>query len=1366
MNLKGFFKKGLTQRSRVPRIKPNIFFRWVVIVISYLIIFSLLDLFSQQFQIYPGVVAWYPPDGVSFAFLVAFGPWFAPVVALASIISSSIIFNFTAPLSPLIAWAAVLSISYGIIAFFIRRYRVKTAKKLSVRSMLVWMAFAIGVVTFLAIVSVSNLVQFGSVPKAEALSATIQWWIGEMIGLLVFTPFLMIYVMPWIIRFGEGKRIIPRRRKFVFRHNPEGIVQAVSMLVILYLVFGVQSLQQFHLHYLIVIPLIWVAMRLGFNRTTFAIVLTNFGIMIAVWLFKFQHSQLAEYQFVMFGIFFSVLVIGAIVSKQKTSDEEFRKKEVLFRALVEKASEGILLVNKKRRIEYHSPAASRILGYDEKQSQVGLNAALFTHPEDEPELHRLFEEMLKIPSKVVVAQYRVMHQDGEWRWIESTFTNQLNNLNIKAIVVNFREITERKLTEEALKQSERRFRALVENSQEEISLLTADGILIYESPNAHRPLGYPQNTFVGKSLFDIFHPDEKTLAIELFKTIAKTSGMVTKATFRARHKDGSYVWMEGYISNMLDDPAVEAVVLNYSDVTDRVETEKRIEILARIPDESPNPVMRMNGDGLLLYANQQSEKILELWNCSVNEYAPKYMVDIANVAFLRKENIPVEIKCEGRVYAITVTPIIETGYINLYGRDITKRIRAEEKLQISNDELSMLFQLSHSLAEADNLGHIFDIVNIHAVESMHNTFARIALLENEHFVMKAGFPAREINKSFRLGESISVTKLPFSQRMLKENEIKVINVGDPEIGEEEKNILFINEAKCVCLVPLRTSDSSAESETLVGLLMLGESGKEDFEPFSAEKQRLIQTIGASAAIAIRRMLLREQTEQRLQQLVALSEIDLAIISNSDIYTRLDVVCRQILQQLKVDAADIWAFEPSKQQLEFISSRGFETSAFEKAKPVRLDEGMLGQAFVKRQIIYISNITEQNKNPRFAEALAQEPFIGYYAVPLIANNEVKGVLEIFHRTELAGGPEWMNFLQILANQAAIAIDNSLLLSDLKQSNSELIQAYDATIQGWSRALDLRDNETEGHTQRVTELTMKLARMFGLPEEELIHVRRGALLHDIGKMGVPDRILLKPGPLTDEEWVVMRQHTTFAYELLSPISFLKPALDIPMCHHEKWDGTGYPHGLSGDQIPFAARIFSVVDVWDALTSDRPYRAAWPEEKVLDYICSLSGTQFDPQVVKVCLEPGFLTGTPRERAGMEQMQWSESYSVGVSELDLQHQKLIGMINRLISATGTNQIHSETITSLLDEMTRYVQIHFSTEERLMSNNGFEAFDEHKVQHLGFQTRIAEFYNSMGKDPKETADELLEYLREWWDHHILEEDMAYKELFIEKGLS
>ena len=189
--------------------------------------------------------------------------------------------------------------------------------------------------------------------------------------------------------------------------------------------------------------------------------------------------------------------------------------------------------------------------------------------------------------------------------------------------------------------------------------------------------------------------------------------------------------------------------------------------------------------------------------------------------------------------------------------------------------------------------------------------------------------------------------------------------------------------------------------------------------------------------------------------------------------------------------------------------------------------------------------------------------------------------------------------------------------LHEAHLELADAYDATIEGWSHALDLRDKETEGHTQRVTEMTIILARALGIYGEDLIHIRRGALLHDIGKMGIPDQILLKPGPLTDNEWNEMRQHPVYAYEMLHPIAYLRPALDIPYCHHERWDGSGYPKGLKGNEIPLAARIFSIVDVWDALCSDRPYRKGSDHDEVIGFIKENSGVAFDPKVVEVFID-----------------------------------------------------------------------------------------------------------------------------------------------------
>ena len=187
-------------------------------------------------------------------------------------------------------------------------------------------------------------------------------------------------------------------------------------------------------------------------------------------------------------------------------------------------------------------------------------------------------------------------------------------------------------------------------------------------------------------------------------------------------------------------------------------------------------------------------------------------------------------------------------------------------------------------------------------------------------------------------------------------------------------------------------------------------------------------------------------------------------------------------------------------------------------------------------------------------------------------------------------------------------------NLRTANKRLSDAYEATIEGWSHAMDLRDRETEGHSRRVTELSIKLAQAMGMSDEDISHLRHGALLHDMGKIGIPDSILHKPTELTADEWVIMRQHPKFAYDMLNSIEYLREALEIPYFHHEKWDGTGYPQGLKGEQIPLAARIFAVADVWDALTSDRPYRPAWSTEEAQSYIREQSGKHFDPKVVEL--------------------------------------------------------------------------------------------------------------------------------------------------------
>ncbi|MBI5032315.1 MAG: GAF domain-containing protein [Chloroflexi bacterium] len=361
--------------------------------------------------------------------------------------------------------------------------------------------------------------------------------------------------------------------------------------------------------------------------------------------------------------------------------------------------------------------------------------------------------------------------------------------------------------------------------------------------------------------------------------------------------------------------------------------------------------------------------------------------------------------------------------------------------QARRTELSALYNLASSLVNTDALNEVLGRVLNHAIQTIHVTFARIALLENDRFVIYATRPIRIRNSSAQFVDLQFSNRLDLSPEILGQMDLIPLAVDDEALTSQDRQALFLGVAKSVYLIPLRAGN------LLIGVLILGEVRNSVREPFGEEKQRLARSMGDQAAGAIRRAILHTQTQQ--------------------------------------DAV------------------------------------------------------------------------------------------------------------------------------------QLSNAYEATIEGWSRALDLRDKETEGHTQRVAEMTTRLARLYGFAEDRLSHIRRGALLHDIGKMAISDTILLKPGAFTEQEWQVVRRHPDYARMFLASIEYLVPALDIPYCHHEKWDGTGYPRGLKGEQIPLDARLFAIVDVWDAMTMNRPYRAAISPEHALKHIRSQSGMHFDPRVVKLFVE-----------------------------------------------------------------------------------------------------------------------------------------------------
>ena len=362
---------------------------------------------------------------------------------------------------------------------------------------------------------------------------------------------------------------------------------------------------------------------------------------------------------------------------------------------------------------------------------------------------------------------------------------------------------------------------------------------------------------------------------------------------------------------------------------------------------------------------------------------------------------------------------------------------------------------------------------------------------------------------------------------------------------------------------------------------------------------------------------KEGLREQIRNLATINAINTTIITRTDLDQMITNVVEEIAKNLSVDAADLLVYDEHALTLTCTAQYGFRSPAGHKKTVLRVGEGYAGDAALKRKTIRIDDLKDRKKVDIVPGRWQDEDFLSYFGIPLLVKGELKGILEIFHRSGEERTQAWMSILEALAQQAAIAIDNHFLLDALRGSNMELELAYETTLEGWAHALELRDYETKGHSDRVVELALHLAQELNIKGEDLTHIRRGALLHDIGKIAISDTILLKEGNCSPEEWVIIQQHPQYGYDMLKEIKYLKPSLDIVLYHHEKWDGSGYPRGLAGENIPYTARLFAIIDVWDALTNDRPYHAAWTKEDALIHIREQAGIHFDPYIAEAFLK-----------------------------------------------------------------------------------------------------------------------------------------------------
>ena len=898
------------------------------------------------------------------------------------------------------------------------------------------------------------------------------------------------------------------------------------------------------------------------------------------------------------------------ITERKKAAEKLQASEDRFREFLDATPDALIIVNKDGKIILVNQQVEKLFGYtrdellDEtleilipkrfRASHLTHRAGFFANPHAREmgvglELYALRKDGSEFPVEISLSHHKI--EDDV------------------VVLSSIRDITERKRAELVLRESEERFSKVFHSSPIAIAISTlAEGRMIDFNQAFMRMLDFnSKDELIGKTSTELnlwAESADRTVMVEQLQQ----KGYVQNLDVRFRTRSG-----EARVSlasiELIELDGKQYALSFLLDITERQRLELQQNRLATALESAGEIILITDIDANIQYVNPAFEHITGYTREEAIGRKPnilksgKHGEDFYRLmwgALLQGDvwhGVITNKKKSGDLFDAeqTIAPIQDKsggtlGYVTVM-RDITERVQRER-------ELEAIAQLSVALRSAPVLADMMPLLLDQLIDLLKADSVALIMRDavNGDSVVEAvrGAPILTIGDRLAAGKGVAGYVIENGQPYLSQD-----LENDPRFARR----IMIQGQWAAAFAPLATR------EQIIGALFIARQSTS----IPNEDLRLLNTIGELAASAIHRASLHEQTRRRLEQLSTLHNIDRAISSSFDLRLTLNIVLDELRQQAGVGAASVLFLNQHLMTLEYAAERGFPRQ-LPKDSHLTINHSYAGRAVLERQAVVV-DLTPSTRYPHL-DILAKQGFSRYDGLPLIAKGKIKGVLEVFSQPSLGAEQNWAEFLETVASGLALAIDSMELFNELQRSNSELIITYDATLEGWSRALDLRDEETEGHTRRVTEMTLRLARAMNLNETEIMHIKRGALLHDIGKLGVPDNILRKPGPLTDDEWVIMRKHPQYAYDLLQPIPFLAMALDIPYCHHEKWDGSGYPRKLKSDGIPLAARVFAVADVWDALRSDRPYRKGWEEEKVRDHIRQQSGTHFDPQVVEVFL------------------------------------------------------------------------------------------------------------------------------------------------------
>jgi PAS domain S-box-containing protein len=888
--------------------------------------------------------------------------------------------------------------------------------------------------------------------------------------------------------------------------------------------------------------------------------------------------------------------IGLDITERKSAEGALRASEERYRSLIERMRDGVYRSTHAGDFVDINPAMVTMFGYDSKEEMmaVDIKNELYFDANDRGN-HSLYDGQQQ-----TFDVYRMRRKDGSEIWVEDrafyTYDERGEILYHEGIL---RDVTERVRQEQSLRASEEKFRKAFNISPDSINInRLSDAAYISINQGFTRITGYTEGEALGRTSLELRIWEDPQERERLLQEL-KENGVVNNIETRLRTKNGEI--KDALISASVIELEGEPHILSVTrDISERKRMEAAIQksrnMLHLVLDTIPQRVFWKDPNGYHLGCNMSfarsvglehpsqvvgktdfeladSPHLAKLYQADdriiLENNRPKYHVveyfqqSDGKIQWLDSTKIPL-IDESGRAFA--VLGILE---------DITERKRAEEQLRESEKRLRTMLDISLAMSATLEMNTILQKVVENAAGFLGLASGAIYTLQGDELFLEAttpplpaGFP-----DVFR---RVELAKHPHIQAAISRGSTVVVpDKTVAELSEDEKMVMDARGLRSIAFIPLMISDKA------IGILIV--ASVDEVRAFSDEEIALYAGFAGQAAQTIENIRLYQSEREYAARL----EAQIAERKQAENTLRE----RESLLRIAGQTAQFggWSVDLGtgkvtwSEQVALIHDK-------EPGYSPNVDEGMQFYAPEWR-----------DKITRVFNACVQEgtPYDEEMEIITTRGRRV-WVRTIGHAVRDGSGK-------------VVRVQGSFQdITQRKNSEHDLEAAYDSTLRGWSSALELREHETAGHSQRVVEVTLDLARRMGVDEENLVHIQRGALLHDIGKMGIPDSILLKPGPLNDDEWVTMRQHPKFAYCMLSKIDYLKPALEIPYCHHEKWDGDGYPRGLKGEGIPLSARIFAVVDSWDALSHDRPYRPAWPREAVIKHLKKQSGRQFDPQVV----------------------------------------------------------------------------------------------------------------------------------------------------------